>query len=165
MKFDSIKNNEINHSAEILQLVTFNIDDEEFGVDIMNIQGINRMIEVTQVPNSPDYIDGIINLRGKVIPIVNLRKRLDMQEKEHDRNTRFIVVEVQQKVIGFIVDSVNEVLRISTNIIEPPPSIVAGVNSDYITSVGKLEDRLLILLDLEKVLTSHEHEEIEKLSA
>jgi purine-binding chemotaxis protein CheW len=149
---------------DLLQLVSFHIGDAEFAVDILNIQGINRMIEVTTVPNSPDYIDGIINLRGKVIPIVNLRRRLGMPEKEHDKNTRFIVVEVMQKVIGFIVDSVNEVLRINKSITEPPPEMVAGVDSKFITAIGKLEDRLLILINLEKILTTSEHEEIAEIA-
>ena len=148
---------------ELLQLVTFHIGDEEFGVDILNIQGINRMVEVTKVPNAPDYVEGIINLRGKVIPIIDLRKRLGMSEKEYDKNTRFIVVEMKDKVIGFIVDSVNEVLRINKSITEPPPPMVSGIDSDFITAVGKLEDRLLILLDIEKILSAREQEELDKI--
>jgi purine-binding chemotaxis protein CheW len=147
--------------TEILQLVTFFIGNEEFAVDILNIQGINRMIDVTKVPNSPDFLEGIINLRGKVIPLVNLRKRLGLPTISSDRSTRFIVVELGSKVIGFIVDSVNEVLRISRDIIEPPPQMVSGVKSEYITSVGKLQDRLLILLDLEKILSKEEFQTIE----
>jgi purine-binding chemotaxis protein CheW len=148
---------------ELLQLVTFHIGDEEFGVDILNIQGINRMVEVTKVPNAPDYVEGIINLRGKVIPIIDLRKRLGMVEKEYDKNTRFIVVEMKDKVIGFIVDSVNEVLRINKGITEAPPPMVSGIDSDFITAVGKLEDRLLILLDIEKILSSEEKKELEQI--
>lgn len=140
-------------SDEIVQLVSFHIGEEEFAVDILNIQGINRMIEITKVPNAPEYVEGIINLRGKVIPIIDLRKRLGMLPKEYDKHTRFIVVEIETKVIGFVVDSVNEVLRINRSICEPPPAAVAGVDSDFITSVGKLDDRLLILLDLEKILS------------
>lgn len=149
---------------DLLQLVSFHIGDEEFAVDILNIQGINRMVEVTKLPNAPDYIEGIINLRGQVIPIVDLRRRLGMPEKEYDKNTRFIVVELDRKVVGFIVDSVNEVLRITKSITEPPPASVAGIQSDYITAVGKLEDRLIILLDLEKVLTGSEKQELLEMS-
>ena len=147
-----------------LQLVSFNIGDEEFAVDILNIQGINRMVEITKVPNTPDYIKGIINLRGIIIPLIELRSRLGMPPKEHDKDTRFIVVEIAQKVIGFIVDSVSEVLRISRSICEPPPATVKGVNSEYITAVGKLEDRLLIMLDLEKILTEEETHELASIS-
>ena len=137
---------------ELLQLVSFKIGDEEFGVDILKVQEINRMLEVTRVPNSPDYVEGVINLRGKVIPVVDLRKRLGMETRAHDKNTRVIVMELTGKVVGFVVDAVSEVLRIPRNVTEPPPSVGAQSNADYITAVGKLEDRLLTLLDLEKVL-------------
>jgi purine-binding chemotaxis protein CheW len=141
---------------DILQLVSFKIGDEEFGVDILQVQEINRMLDVTSVPKSPEYVDGVINLRGKVIPIVNLRRRLGMARKERDNNTRIIVVELSGQVVGFVVDAVSEVLRISRGVTEPPPSIVGGVREELITAVGKLDDRLLILLDLEKVLSTEE---------
>jgi purine-binding chemotaxis protein CheW len=144
------------HAAgdELLQLVSFRIGGEEFGVDILKVQEINRMMEVTRVPNAPEYVDGVINLRGKVIPIIDLRRRFGMERKEHDKNTRIVVVELTGKVVGFVVDGVEEVLRIPRSVTEPPPSIVGGVRDEYITAVGKLEDRLLILLDLDKVLTA-----------
>jgi purine-binding chemotaxis protein CheW len=138
---------------ELLQLVSFTIGSEEFGVDILKVQEINRMLEITKVPNAPVFVDGVINLRGKVIPIVNLRQRFGMEQKKQDKDTRIVVVELSGKTIGFIVDGVSEVLRIPKSVTEPPPSIVSGINADYITAVGKLEDRLLILLDLERVLS------------
>lgn len=153
-----------NTTDEVVQLVSFNIGDEEFGVDILKVQEINRMVDITRVPNSPEYVEGVINLRGKVIPIINMRKRLGMTPKPLDKDTRIIVVEIEKKVVGFIVDSVNEVLRINKSITEPPPSMVAGIDSDFITAIAKLEDRLLILLDLEKILTRSEIEEIKKIS-
>lgn len=142
---------------ELLQLVSFEIGDEEFGVDILKVQEINRMLEVTRVPNAPEYVDGVINLRGKVIPIIDLRRRFGMARKDHDKNTRIVVVELSGKVVGFVVDAVSEVLRIPRSVTEPPPSLVAGIEAEYITAVGKLEDRLLILLDLEKVLAGEDH--------
>ena len=138
-------------SDELLQLVSFKIGSEEFGVDILKVQEINRMLDVTKVPNAPEYVDGVINLRGKVIPIIDLRRRFGMERKEHDKNTRIVVVELSGKVVGFIVDAVSEVLRIPGSITEPAP-MTAGGRADYITGVGKLDDRLLILLDMEKVL-------------
>jgi len=144
--------------SSLLQLVSFHIGEEEFAIDILNIQGINRMMDITRVPNSPPYVEGIINLRGQVIPVVNLRRRLNFEAREADKDTRIIVVEIAHKVIGFVVDNVNEVLRINSSITEPPPPMVAGINSEYITAVGKLDDRLLILLDLEKVLSGDEHD-------
>lgn len=151
-------------SEELLQLVSFNIDNEEFGIDILKVEEIIRVISITKIPNAPDFIEGVINLRGKVIPIIDLRTRLNRIRKEHDNNTRVIVVEVSGITVGFIVDSVREVLRIPKNITEPPPSIVSGVNSEYITAIGKLEDRLLILLDLEKVLDFRQKEELSQIN-
>jgi purine-binding chemotaxis protein CheW len=139
-------------SDELLQLVSFNIGDEEFGVDILRVQEINRMLEVTRVPNAPSYVDGVINLRGKVIPIVDLRERFGMERREHDKNTRIIVVELSGNTLGFVVDAVREVLRIPRSVTEPPPQLAGGVKDEYITAVGKLDDRLLILLDLDKII-------------
>lgn len=148
-------------TTELLQLVSFFIEDEEFAVDILYVQEINRMLQVTKVPNAPDYVNGVINLRGRVIPVINLRLRLGMPRKEPDKNTRIIVMEVNEKTVGFIVDSVNEVLRIPENVTEAPPSLAMGINSEFIKSVGKLEDRLLILIDLEKILSKEENVELE----
>jgi purine-binding chemotaxis protein CheW len=151
--------------SDILQLVSFTVGSEEFGVNILKVQEIIRMIEITQMPNSPDFIDGVINLRGRVIPVINLRKKLGRERIEHDRNTRIIVVDLNGQTIGFIVDGVSEVLRIPGNITEAPPSITAGMNSDFITSIARLEDRLLILLDLEKTLLSEEKTALQALEA
>lgn len=149
-------------SSELLQLVSFKIGNEEFGVDILKVQEINRMMQITKVPNAPEFVDGVINLRGRIIPIIDLRIRLGMVKREHDKSTRIVVVELDGKTVGFIVDEVSEVLRIPMSITEPPPPMVAGINADYITAVGKLEDRLLILLDMEKVLSEKEKAELEK---
>ena len=146
---------------ELLQLVSFRIGDEEFGVDILKVQEINRMLGVTRVPNAPHYIDGVINLRGKVIPIVDLRARFGMARKEKDKNTRIVVVELSGRIVGFVVDSVSEVLRIPKSVVEPTPQIATSVATEYITAVGKLEDRLLILLDLDKVLSAQEKKNLE----
>ena len=152
-------------SDELLQLVSFNIGDEEFGVDILKVQEINRMLDVTKVPNAPEYVDGVINLRGRVIPIIDLRRRFNMERKERDKNTRIIVVELQGKTVGFLVDGVREVLRIPTSVTEPPPAMTTRIGGDYITAVGKLEDRLLILLDLERVLTGEAFASVEAAAA
>ncbi len=151
-------------SSELLQLVSFMLGNEEFGVDILCVQEINRMLQITKVPNSPEFVNGVINLRGKVIPVIDLRQRLGMPRREHDKNTRIVVVEVNNKTIGFIVDAVREVLRIPADITEAPPEITAGVNSEYIKSVGKLEERLLILIDLEKILSEKEESELLELA-
>lgn len=147
-------------AEELLQLVSFHIGAEEFGLDILRVQEINRMVEITRVPNSPHFVSGVINLRGRVIPIVDLRERFGLARKDNDKNTRIIVVELKGRVVGFVVDSVQEVLRIPKSITEPPPPMVAGIGSEYITAVGKLEDRLLILIDLERILTSTEQDQL-----
>ncbi len=152
----AVKNAAQTGTDELLQLVSFNIGDEEFGVDILSVQEINRMMEVTRVPNAPEFVDGVINLRGKVIPVIDLRRRFGMERKNHDKNTRIIVVELAGKVVGFVVDAVREVLRVPRSVTEPPPALGGSLKEDYITAVGKLDDRLLILLDLEKVLTENE---------
>ncbi|WP_461834045.1 chemotaxis protein CheW [Desulfothermus sp.] len=141
---------------EMLQLVSFRLGDEEFGVDIMQVQEIIRMQDITSVPNAPEFVEGVINLRGRVIPIIDLRKRFGLEEKSHDKATRIIVVKVDDLTVGLVVDEVSEVLRIPADTVEPPPPIVAGVESEYIRGVGKLEDRLLILLDLSKTLSKEE---------
>lgn len=142
--------------SELLQLVSFTIGKEEYGVEIQKVQEIIRMVEITKMPNSPDFIEGIMNLRGRIIPVISLRKRLGLEKMEHDRNTRVIVVEISGKTIGFIVDSVSEVLRIPRSVTEQPPELATGVNSEYIVSIARLEDRLLILLDLDSALLNSE---------
>ncbi len=153
---------EINNDfTELLQLVSFNLNEEEFAVDILKVKEINKMMQITKMPNSPNYVEGVINLRGKIIPVIDLRLKLGMPKKEHDKNTRIIVVEVKDKTIGFIVDGVSEVLRIPSNITEPPPEFVTGLNSEFIKSVAKLEERLLTLIDLEKILYVTENLRVE----
>ena len=146
----------------VLQLVSFNLGDEEYGVDILRVQEINRMVHITRVPKAPEFVEGVINLRGKVIPIVDLRKRFGLTAKPHDKNTRIIVVDIDGRTVGLIVDGVSEVLRFSMDTIEPPPPMVTGVEAEYIWGVGKLEDRLLILLDLSKVLAKEEQEYLKR---
>ncbi|MCM0754474.1 chemotaxis protein CheW [Desulfovibrio aminophilus] len=143
---------------ELIQLVTFSIGEEEFGVDILKVQEIIRTMEITKVPRAPEFVEGVINLRGKVIPIVDLRKRFGLETRDHDKHTRIIVIEINQMIVGFVVDSVSEVLRIPANTVEPPPPVVSGLESEYISGVGKLQDRLLILLDLNRLLSGEEKE-------
>ena len=146
----------IKQENELLQLVTFGIGEEEFGIDILKVQEIIRTMAITKVPNSPSYVEGVINLRGKVIPVIDLRSRFNMEYRAHDSHTRIIVIELHGMIIGFVVDEVSEVLRIQSNTVKPPPPVVSGIESEYIKGVGKLDDRLLILLDLEKLIPVEE---------
>ncbi len=151
----------VNYNGTI-QVVSFKIGDEEFGVNILQVQEINRLVQITQVPNAPDFIEGVMNLRGRIVPVVNLRKRFGLPQKEYDKNTRVVVVELNDKTVGFVVDSVSEVLRFSNSDVEPTPDLITGIGNEYITGIAKLGDRLLILLDLEKVLTVEEKESLKE---
>lgn len=161
---------EINHIIEktkknhdnLIHLVSFSLGRENYGVDIMRIREIIRMVDITKVPRAPEFIEGVINLRGSVIPVINLRTRIKLPRKEYDKSTRIIVLEMKQSVIGFIVDEVKEVLRISESIMAPPPLLTVGKNVDYITSVAKLDNCLIILIDPERLLTSSELDKLKK---
>lgn len=141
------------HDADLIQLVTFRIGEEEFGVDILAVQEIIRLMQITMVPRAPALIEGVINLRGKVIPVINMRTRFNLPQVVHDSNTRIVVMELGQKIVGFLVDAVSEVLRIPAATVEEAPPVVAGIGAEYIRGVGKLDDRLLILLDLDHLLS------------
>ncbi len=135
-----------------MQLVSFRLAQEEYGVEITKVQEIILMGEITRVPQTPDYIKGLINLRSTVIPIVDLRLRFGLAQEEATDETRIMVVNVAGKTIGIIVDAVSEVLRIAHEQIAPPPPTVAGLGREYLTGLVKLEHRLLILLDIDKIL-------------
>lgn len=149
-----------NIDSELIQLVTFILGNEEFGVDIFKVREINKMMNITKVPNAPVFVEGVVNLRGKVTPIIDLRTRLGVNTGHNTEKTSIVVVELSQMVVGLIVDEVKEVLRISSDITEPPPSVVAGIDSEFITSVAKLEDRLLLLLDLNKIFNLQEEQQL-----
>ncbi|MCB9856697.1 MAG: chemotaxis protein CheW [Phycisphaerales bacterium] len=138
------------------QIVGFRLANEEYGVDIMRVQEIILPGEITQMPEVPDYICGLINLRGHVIPIVDLRKRFGLPVSERDEHTRIIVVNVGTRTIGMVVDAVNEVLRITEDQLEPPPSSIVGIEHVYIKALVKFDDKLLILLDIESILSREE---------
>jgi purine-binding chemotaxis protein CheW len=152
-------------SGRTLQVVSFALGSEEYGVDIAQVQEINRMVTITRVPRAPQFMEGVINLRGKLIPIVDLRARFGMDRSEHTKNTRIVVTEIGSKSVGIVVDSVSEVLRIPVEQIEDAPDLVAGVDTEYIRGVGKMGDRLIIMLDLARVISRSERTEIEKLNA
>lgn len=134
------------------QLVVFDLAGEYYGVDIGDVREIIRMQTVTKVPGAPSYVEGVINLRGEVIPVVDLRKRLNLTVSEQTAESRIVWVTIREQDVGVIVDAVTEVLRVPLSSIEPPSSMVADVDSDYLRGIVKLETRLIILLDLGKVL-------------
>ena len=148
-----------------LQLVVFSIGREEFGVEIMNVQEIIRMTNITRIPQAPDYIRGIINLRGRIIVVINLNVVLGMESKEQDENTRIIVASIGDTVMGFVVDSVSEVIRLPEKSVESAPAVIADkMGTEYVLGVGKLDNRLLILLNLDKILGAKELHSVKSIS-
>lgn len=142
------------------QQVVFRLDEEEYGLEIMKVYGIEKFQEVVKIPNTPPYIEGIINLRGEVLPIYNLRKKFHLQDKPVDAETKIIITHANDMHVGFIVDAVAEILHIDEEKIEDAPKIVTGVNHRYIKSVAKLDKRMVILLDIDLVLNDEEQEQI-----
>jgi purine-binding chemotaxis protein CheW len=142
--------------AEKLQLVTFTLSGEEYAVDILKVQEINRMKDITRVPNAPYYVEGVINLRGKVIPVVSLRKFFGLPNEEDRTKQKIMIMDIQGTTIGLIVDTVSEVLRISSSIVEPPPPMTYSVTTEFISGIAKLEDRLIILIDMDKLIGKEE---------
>src|SRR5271157_3717021 len=135
----------------IIQLVGFRLDNEDYAIAITKIQEIILMKPITRIPQVPDFIEGLINLRGSVIPIVNLRKRFGLAAREVDDETRTIVVNVHEKTVGCVVDAVTQVMRINRDQIQPPPLSILAVSHQYIAGLARLEDRLLIILDIERL--------------
>ncbi|MHB8928198.1 MAG: chemotaxis protein CheW [Bacillota bacterium] len=138
------------------KFVVFQLGGEAYGVDINKVQDINPMTKITRVPRAPEFVEGIINLRGRVIPVIDLRKRFGLPPQEYTRSTVIVVAEVEGNTIGVIVDAVSEVLPIPRSVVEPPSPFIAGIDSDYLRGVAKLDDRLVILLDLERALSRQE---------
>ncbi|HHV65637.1 MAG TPA: chemotaxis protein CheW [Peptococcaceae bacterium] len=134
------------------QLVTFSLGTEEFAVDIMKVQEIIRIPPITRVPKAPDYVEGVINLRGNIIPVVDLRVRFGMPRAEETEQSRIVVFQDEGKVFGARVDGVTEVLRIASEAIEPPPPVALGLDADFIRGVGKVGERLLILLNVDNLM-------------
>ncbi len=136
------------------QLVVFDLAAEFYGVDIGDVREIIRMQSITRVPGAPQFVEGVINLRGRVVPVVDLRKRLDLQVNEQTKESRIVVVDISGREVGVIVDGVNEVLRIPLSAVEPPSSMITNADSDFLRGIARLEDKLIILLDLSKVLST-----------
>ncbi len=146
------------------QLVVFKMENEEFACSINDVREVLKMIRITPLPRSLDYVEGVINLRGEVIPVIDLRKRFGLSEAERTDKCRIIIVEVEDRMVGLTVDSVTEVIRLMSKQIQEAPSQVAGSKTDLITGVGKIEDRMLIILNLNRILTTEEQVALNDLS-
>jgi len=148
--------------SHTLQVVSFRLGEEEYGVDIMTVQEIILLGCITQVPEVPDHVLGVINLRGNVIPILNLRRRFGMPDQEPEDETRIVVMNLNGRTVGVVVDGVSEVLRLSLDDISPPPQSLSGVGKEYIDGLAHNGDRLLILLNMARLLGGGELGEITK---
>jgi purine-binding chemotaxis protein CheW len=138
------------------QIVIFELGNELYGIDIAAVEGIVKMQAITRVPYTPDYMEGITNLRGKVLPVIDLRKRFGIGKQEETKDTRIITVIMDSIEMGMIVSAVTEVLTIDDNVVEVPQGMALNVKTDFITGIAKLETKLVILLDLTRVLTPDE---------
>ena len=146
---------EMNREGET-QLVVFKLENEEFACNINDVREVLKMVRVTPLPRSLDFVEGVINLRGEVIPVIDLRKRFGLQEIEITDDSRIIIVEVEERMVGLIVDSVSGVNRLANKQIQDAPDQVAGQQTKLILGVGKIEERLLIILNLDRILSSEE---------
>ena len=145
------------HNDEVIQWVTFKLDEETYGINVMQVQEVLRLTEIAPVPGAPDYVMGIVNLRGNVVTVIDTRKRFGLFQKEADDATRIVIVEVDNQVIGMLVDSVAEVVNIAASEIETSPNLGDdNENSKYIQGVHSRDDEILILVDVNKMLTADE---------
>lgn len=146
--------------AKNLQLVVFTLAKEHYGVSIESVHEIVKVPDITQVPDAPSYLVGVINLRGKIVPVVDLRKRLRFQGVERTKTSRVLITENDGRLIGLLVDAVSEVLKVPPESIEAPPEMIASVGVEYITGVVKAAARLIILLDLKVVLSTEDMKKV-----
>ncbi len=139
--------------AKYIQMVVFSIGKELYGVGIDAVHEIVRVPDITEVPDAPVFLEGVINLRGKIVPVVDLRKRMKLDGKEKTKSSRVLITENDSRLVGLLVDAVSEVLKIPPESVEAPPEMISSIGVQYITGVAKVEGRLIILLDLKKVLS------------
>lgn len=145
------------------QLVVFKLNKEEYGVEIMQVQEISPYQDATKVPNAPTFVDGIINLRGEVIPVINLKRQFNIAETEITEETRLIVVNSGSRRIGFVVDDASEVVTMADENIEDVPPMIVGDNKKYLKGIGKIENRILIILDLRQLFTVEEEGQLDNI--
>lgn len=153
--------------SRILQFVGFKVHREFFGVPIDRVREIVRVPEITPVPETPKFVEGVINLRGKIIPVIDMRTRLSAPAAARGRTNRVLIVELLErdgKSVGLIVDSASEIMKIPEDSIEPTPELVSSIGAEYVTGVGKLNEKLVVMLDLSKLLSIEEMKKVESLN-
>ena len=150
-------------NGDMKQFVTFEVDTEEYGLEILRVQEVVRLPKLTKLPRAPHFIKGVIDLRGDVIPIIDLREKFGLTGHDYKENTRTIIVEVKEKKIGMIVDNVSQVVRVADSNIAPPPPSIGGVSNNLISGVIRMDDRLIILMNVENVLSTEEIVQLDKI--
>lgn len=135
------------------QYVVFQLEDELYGVEILQVRRIEKMLPLTRVPNAPSFVKGVCNLRGSVIPVIDLKKRLGLPSGHEDGNTKIVVVNVGKQVVGMTIDAEADVVSLDSDQVEPSPALVSGIDAEFISGVAKINNRLLIILDTERILT------------
>ncbi len=148
--------------AEI-KVVSFKVGEEEYAIDIMKIDSVSEMLKVMKLPGMPAFIMGVTNLRGEVIPVINTRSKFGLEKKERNEKDRIVVVYIGDKKVGIVVDEVREVLTLHHEQVEEPPTTVGSMSAKYISAIAKLEDRMLIILDIDKILTTEEITKLDKI--
>lgn len=138
---------------ESRQLLIFKLNEENFGVEITHIDSIVPTKEIVKIPNTPEYVEGLMSLRGKVYTVFNLRKRFGLPQCEFDENMKIVIVNINSVTLGFIVDEVNEIARVDEDNIESTPQAIANLNKKFINGIAKMDERIVILLDLEQVFS------------
>jgi purine-binding chemotaxis protein CheW len=142
--------------AEVKQLISFTVGAEEYGLELLRVKEVIRMRQITWLPKAPSCVKGIINLRGDVIPIIDLRERFGLQAQNQTAMTRVIVVEVEGHLVGMVVDSASQVVRVPADQFDPPPPLMGQGSRDFITAVGKVDDKLVIMIDVDRILSIEE---------
>ncbi|WP_186577690.1 chemotaxis protein CheW [Aquibacillus kalidii] len=150
-------------SNETVKAIIFQLKDEEYAIPVQQVGSIERELHITRVPQTPDFVTGVINLRGVVTPIIDLRKRFGIEASEYTDSTRIIIVYISEMEVGLIVDAAYDVIDIAKDAIEPPPEVIGTVDADYIEGVAKVDSRLLMLLNLDKVLSTQDYKELNNL--
>jgi purine-binding chemotaxis protein CheW len=149
--------------GDLNQLISFLVGEEVYGLEILRVKEVIRLREITRLPRAPTFVKGIINLRGDIIPIIDLRDKFGLEHQQYTAMTRVIVVDVGGRLVGMVVDAASQVVRVPADQIDPPPPIAGGLSVEFIKGVGKLEERLIILLNIDRILSIEEKVELERL--
>ncbi len=152
------------NDGAVVQMAVFLLEDQPYGVDIHKIKQIIRPLKITRLPQGPQFLEGVVDLRGVVIPVVDMRKRFSLPPLDEEKERKVIIVSVSRKILGIIVDEVTEVISVSKKELQPPPSVIRGVEADYLNAVCKYNDNILLILNLDELLTSEEKVSLEAVS-